>query len=243
VDGVNSYSCSCAAGYSGTNCETGPGDCSEILKASPGAASGEYTITVGGKQQQVYCDMTTKNGGWTVIQRRKDGTENFYRGWNDYAAGFGSVGAEFWLGNDNIAALTAQKRYVLRVDLRDKSGNTFYTEYDNFRIDGASEKYKLASIGSYTGNIGDGLDNHGRLARYWTLGMKFTTYDNDNDFSDFSEKNCAILCRGAWWYNACYGANLNGKYDGTNYTGVQWDPKKSEGDLSYKFSEMKIRPY
>lgn len=33
-----------------------------------------------------------------VIQRRTDGTENFYRPWSQYKAGFGNVVGEYWLG-------------------------------------------------------------------------------------------------------------------------------------------------
>lgn len=33
-----------------------------------------------------------------MIQRRIDGTENFYRPWSHYKAGFGKVAGEYWLG-------------------------------------------------------------------------------------------------------------------------------------------------
>ena len=51
-----------------------------------------YTIESGcGKLFNVFCDM--KNGRWTVFQRRMDGSEDFYRGWADYIAGFGNMKA------------------------------------------------------------------------------------------------------------------------------------------------------
>lgn len=36
---------------------------------------------------EVFCDMT--NGGWTIIQRRFDGTVDFFRDWDQYKKGFG----------------------------------------------------------------------------------------------------------------------------------------------------------
>ena len=41
-----------------------------------------------------YCDTVTDGGGWLVVQRRMNGTENFQRNWIDYERGFGSLTGE-----------------------------------------------------------------------------------------------------------------------------------------------------
>ena len=57
-------------------------------------------------------------------------------------------------GNDNLHLMTSDKRQRLRVDLADFEGNTRYAEYDNFTVGSASDKYVLASLGTYTGTAG-----------------------------------------------------------------------------------------
>jgi len=42
-----------------------------------------------------------------VFQRRQDGSEDFYRFWSDYEAGFGNLEGEFWLGQPNLSKLCA----------------------------------------------------------------------------------------------------------------------------------------
>ena len=70
---------------------------------------------------QVYCDQTTDDGGWTVFQRRTDGSINFLRDWEHYKQGFGNLQNEFWSGNENIFTLTLQGLYPrgneLRIDM------------------------------------------------------------------------------------------------------------------------------
>ena len=120
-------------------------------------SSGVYTINPdGGKPMQVLCDMTTDGGGWTVFQRRLDGSVDFYLGWASYKNGFGNLTGEFWLGNDNLHRLTAANDDMLRVDLEDFDNNTRYAEYTTFKVADESDKYRL-SIGGYSGTAGDSM--------------------------------------------------------------------------------------
>jgi len=200
--------------------------------------SGVYTIwpisrvTVN-KSLQVYCDMETDEGGWTVIQRRGNfGSPNdlFDKDWESYKSGFGDIQKDFWLGNDNIFALSNQKLSTIRFDLQDKNLDRGYAKYSVFWIDDELQKYKL-HISNYSGNVGDGMDNHNN--------MGFTTKDQTNDLST-NTKNCAMQNSGGWWYNKCYRVNLNGLYNATT-DGVEWRVWKG-GNKALPWAEMKIRP-
>ena len=127
-----------------------PKNCKEVFKSGK-TSSGVYTIDPDGAGAfDVFCDQTTAGGGWTVFQKRQDGSVDFYRGWADYKNGFGNLNGEFWLGLEKINRLTNSERYKLRVDLEDTEGKRAYAEYDAFSITSAKTKYQL-SIGTYSG--------------------------------------------------------------------------------------------
>ena len=123
-------------------------------------SSGVYTISPDdGKSIQVLCDMTTNGGGWTVFQRRLDGSVDFYLDWESYKNGFGDLNGEFWLGNGNLHRLTAAYNVTLRVDLEDFDGNKAYAECTTFKVADEVDKYRLF-IGGYSGTAGDSMAFH-----------------------------------------------------------------------------------
>ncbi|XP_028391559.1 fibrinogen-like protein A [Dendronephthya gigantea] len=194
---------------------------------------GVYTINPDGLGSfRVYCDMNRDKGGWTVFQRRQDGSQDFYHGWSDYKASFGDLNGEFWLGLDKIHRLSKSGQNILRVDLMDFNGTERYAKYGTFSVADESHKYRL-NIGSYSGDAGDSLAYHNQ--------MKFSTKDSDNDA--WGSSNCATNYKGAWWHKDCHYSNLNGLYLGagqTSTSGINWFHWRSRHSL--KKAEMKIRP-
>uniref|UniRef100_A0A4W6BXX6 Angiopoietin-like 1b n=1 Tax=Lates calcarifer TaxID=8187 RepID=A0A4W6BXX6_LATCA len=211
-------------------------DCLEAQEASH-STSGMYLIKPDEAERpvQVWCEQDIDNGGWTVIQSRRDGSVNFFRNWDNYKSGFGNIDGEYWLGLEGIYNLGRQGDYKLLVELEDWMGKKVYAQYSSFHLEPESESYRLR-LGTYQGNAGDSLSSHN--------GKQFTTLDRDKDaFSG----NCAHFHKGGWWYNACGQANLNGVW----YTGGVYRSKFQDGIFwadygggfySMKTVRMMIRP-
>ncbi|XP_024115835.1 microfibril-associated glycoprotein 4 [Oryzias melastigma] len=180
-----------------------PIDCEDIYCHDNTSSSGVYTIYPGGPTSplHVYCDMRTDGGRWTVFVRRFDGSENFFRPWKSYKAGFGNVAGEYWLGLENIFLLTMRKENELRVDMEDWDGTLASAQYSSFSIDSEHNGYQL-HLGSFSGgNAGDSLSYHDS--------MKFSTFDKDQDEH---VSDCARRYLGGFWYNGCHHTNPTGIY-------------------------------
>ncbi|XP_026524382.1 fibrinogen-like protein 1 isoform X1 [Notechis scutatus] len=212
--------------------------------------SGYYRI----KPQQdrepflVYCDMSD-GGGWTVIQRRCNGKENFYREWLDYKEGFGQLQGkddEYWLGNDKIYDLLFNGGISLKIDLMDWQGERRYAIYDDFQIKNETNNYRLW-FGIYSGTAGNALSGGSSFESQWSgslNGMPFSAPDRDHD--RFLTGNCAEENKCGWWFNRCHEANLNGRYykkgaySGPFDNGVVWSTWRGLW-YSLKYTAMKIR--
>ena len=89
----------------------------------------------------------------TVIQKRQDGSEDFYRGWSGFKKGFGDLqNGEFWLGLDKVHRLSKSGQNTLRVDLMDFNGAECYAKYESFGVADGSDKYRL-NISGYSGSF------------------------------------------------------------------------------------------
>ncbi|XP_067578077.1 angiopoietin-2 isoform X3 [Pseudorca crassidens] len=119
-------------------------DCAEAFKSGL-TTSGIYTLTFPNATEEIkaYCDMETAGGGWTIIQRREDGSVDFQRTWKEYKVGFGNPSGEHWLGNEFVSQVTNQKRYVLKIHLKDWEGNEAYSLYDHFYLSSEELNYRL----------------------------------------------------------------------------------------------------
>lgn len=183
--------------------------------------SGIYTIRRGTfDTARAYCDMTTTDGGWIVVQRNRIMSSlDFNRNLTAYEEGFGDLSGDFWYGLQNMECLTQRGSWEMRIDYEFLNGTRSYIHYTSFRVDTSNINYRIL-ISRYTGIGGDFL----RLYN----GRGFSTPDRDVDVN--STVNCAMLTRSGFWHDGprqCGAVNLNSQ-----------PPRVG---VEVRFVEMKIR--
>ncbi|XP_053475302.1 fibrinogen gamma chain [Ictalurus furcatus] len=206
-------------------------DCQDIANKG-GKVSGLYYVQPAKAPRSflVYCEIDSLGRGWTVLQRRRDGSVNFNRNWIPYKEGFGYLSpddsTEFWLGNEKIHLLSVQSSipYVLRIELVDWEGVKKYADYATFKLGPEVDQYRLTYTYYFGGDAGDAFDGFAfgddvsDKSHTYHNGLQFSTPDRDNDrYSG----NCAKQDGSGWWMNQCHAAHLNGKY----YRGGRYSQK------------------
>ncbi|XP_066928430.1 ficolin-1-like [Clytia hemisphaerica] len=187
------------------------------LKRDGQTSDGVYQITIGGRPVNVYCDMVENGGGWTLIQRRVEGSTNFYRGWEDYKNGFGQPTESYWIGLDQIHELTTKYEGTIYIRMRGVyyQGSSFYLTQRDFQVGDESTNYQVIEAGTYA--AGDRTQGFSNLE-----GLSFSTNDKDND--EVTNQNCASTFSTAWWFaDGClHVVNPNGKFGDSSVSGILW---------------------
>ncbi|XP_068155203.1 ficolin-1-like [Drosophila tropicalis] len=144
-----------------------------------------------------------KNGNWIVIQRRYKGTENFFRGWEDYKNGFGDLKTEFFYGLEKVHRMTTHEQMELGWVVKRFNQKENYLIHEEFEIGDENSNYKIVEINRPRGYLPKDAVEELR-------NMEFSTYDRKNDQHDM--ENCALTYRSGWWFKKCFKVNLNGVY-------------------------------
>ncbi|XP_060574329.1 uncharacterized protein LOC132732010 [Ruditapes philippinarum] len=165
-------------------------DCKEILDKFPEAKSGLYEIELWRSRKIliVNCDMETDGGGWTMFQRRFDGSVDFYRNFLEYENGFGNAEGELWLGLKYIQELADKSRSEVRLDMTNHNNDTGYETFREFKLTDGIKYRLIIGLREASDNIAKGL--------WYSNLAAFSTFDRDLDFG--GSRNCAVDRHGAW---------------------------------------------
>jgi len=153
--------------------------------------------------------FVTADTSGILVQQHTGNNDFFNRSWQEFKVGFGNASDDYWIGNERLHQLTKDGKYKLHFDLLATfNARWYWAEYRYARFSISSEIGGYALIvDGYSGNAGDAMTLDG-IAAYNLNGVKFTTFDRDNDHYRY---NCAIhgAYIGGFWYRSCGAALVN----------------------------------
>lgn len=222
-----------------------PKDCDDIHQNGGAGENGVYLIKPDYAPHpfRVECEFESDKA-WTLIQKRSNGEVDFYRGWNDYKNGFGTVGGEFWLGNEKIYYLSVQATYELQINMWDwedvtrgtstQTGNYYQGGSSFFFVEDEKNHYKLRVPEDFYAYQGQGVGSSGLRLH---IGP-FTTFDRK---SATLMENCAVKFHCGWWFRTCVrNSNLNGRYYQGGYM-IAKNKTRSHDDIYWYSVEQSLR--
>lgn len=139
---------------------------------------------------------------WLILLNRFNGSVNFTRNWAEYREGFGDPPpGDYWLGLEKMHQLTSGDAYRLRIEMETLDNETWFSaEYASFSVDSESLDYAV-HLSGFSGDAGDAFAS--TKPGCALDGMKFSTFDRDNDL--WMSGSCVMTGNGGggFWYQRC----------------------------------------